>query len=622
MLQSDTISPPHEDGIATLEVAFCDLAAGLQALQDKADLRGVILVTGTDHDAGPPAVLAALCQKIADFPVPVCAVIDASLASPWLDLAMACDLRVAGRQAHFTLLPRGAACLAGGGGLTRIAALCGLDAAVTIAGAADGLCASAAWSRDLVEHRTMDCPRTEAVRQLKSAVKCNFTVIKTQVLTESLRSRISKQLGKGGNPVAGQVTDVLQAFCEGGLAAGLKAELKTTIHAANNTLVRAFHHVLAAEKAAATPRGAAAAAAIRPISSVGVIGAGTMGSGIALAFAKAGYKVVLCEQNAANLDRGLSAIEALQARSVRRGSLVADEAARQSRLIRGAVGYPPLSDCDLIIEAAFEDMAVKKQIFAALDQVARPGAILATNTSFLDVNEIAAATSRPADVLGMHFFSPANVMTLLEVIEGRDTAADVIATILNVSKRIGKQPVVVGVGYGFVGNRMLAARNAAVTPLLLEGASPAQIDAAFRGVGWPMGPCQVADLAGIDVMWRVRQGNGQTDLLINRLYEAGRYGQKTRAGWYSYDEALTPLEDPASIAMIVEVAAGLGITRRVISEEEILNRTHGPLIEEGRRILDEGIARTASDIDVIYVHGYGFPRRLGGPMYWDAQGRP
>jgi 3-hydroxyacyl-CoA dehydrogenase len=263
-------------------------------------------------------------------------------------------------------------------------------------------------------------------------------------------------------------------------------------------------------------------------------------------------------------------------------------------------------------------MAVKKRIFAEIDDVAKEGAILATNTSYLNVNEIARSTSRPSDVLGLHFFSPANVMKLLEVVRGTQTAPDVVATALKVARRLGKQPVVVGVCRGFVGNRMLQARNSQLSQILLEGAEPSDVDAAFRNFGWPMGPCEMQDLAGLDIGWRNRKALGKTDLVPDKLCELGRLGQKAGKGWYRYEEGRNPKPDPEVTLLIEELAAVNGVIRRPASEQEIIDRTHGPMIEEGRRILKERIAATASDIDVVWVNGYGFPRDLGGPMYWDV----
>ncbi|MBZ9806671.1 MULTISPECIES: 3-hydroxyacyl-CoA dehydrogenase NAD-binding domain-containing protein [unclassified Mesorhizobium] len=378
---------------------------------------------------------------------------------------------------------------------------------------------------------------------------------------------------------------------------------------------RAQRHLFFAEREAAKVPGKDLVR--RRIARVGVIGAGTMGGGIAMAFANGGFPVTLLETSEEALQRGLGMIEKNYAVSVSRGSLTED--ARRQRLaqFKGSTDYSDLADCDLIIEAVFEDMAVKKEVFGKLDAVAKPGAILATNTSYLDIDEIAASISRPQHVLGLHFFSPANVMKLLEIVRADKTAPDALATVVDLARRIGKVAVVVGVCHGFVGNRMLAARGSESEALLLEGATPSRIDKAFTDFGWPMGPFQMSDLAGLDIGWRNRKARGQAAVIADTLCEQGRFGQKTGRGFYLYEAgARMPVSDPEVEALIREKAAEKGIASREISAEEIIERTHYPLINEGAKILEEGIAAHASDIDVIWVNGYGFPIGKGGPMFW------
>ncbi|TIM08893.1 MAG: 3-hydroxyacyl-CoA dehydrogenase, partial [Mesorhizobium sp.] len=317
------------------------------------------------------------------------------------------------------------------------------------------------------------------------------------------------------------------------------------------------------------------------------------------------------------LQRGLATIDRNYSVSVTRGSL--SEGAKRERLaqFKGSTDYADLADCDLIVEAVFEDMAVKKEVFGKLDAVAKPGAILATNTSYLDINEIAASTSRPQDVLGLHFFSPANVMKLLEIVRADKTAPDALATVVDLARRIGKMAVVVGVCHGFVGNRMLAARGSESEALLLEGATPSQIDQVFTDFGWPMGPFQMGDLAGLDIGWRNRKARGLSAVIADTLCEQGRFGQKTGRGFYLYEAgARTPVPDPEVEALICDKAAEKGIVPRAISAEEIIERTLYPLVNEGAKILEEGIAARASDIDVVWVNGYGFPIGKGGPLFW------
>ncbi|KQU92280.1 3-hydroxyacyl-CoA dehydrogenase [Mesorhizobium sp. Root102] len=378
---------------------------------------------------------------------------------------------------------------------------------------------------------------------------------------------------------------------------------------------RAQRHLFFAEREAAKIPGKDIVK--RRIARVGVIGAGAMGGGIAMAFANGGYPVTLLETSHEALQRGLATIDKNYAVSVARGSLTEDARRQRFAQFKGSTDYADLTDCDLIVEAVFEDMAVKKEVFGKLGAVAKPGAILATNTSYLDINEIAASTSRPQDVLGLHFFSPANVMKLLEIVRADKTAPDALATVVDMARRIGKVAVVVGVCHGFVGNRMLAARGSESEALLLEGATPSQIDKAFTDFGWPMGPFQMGDLAGLDIGWRNRKARGLTAVIADTLCEQGRFGQKTGRGFYLYEAgARTPVPDPEVEVLIRDKAAEKGIAPRAISAEEIIERTLYPLINEGAKILEQGIAARASDIDVVWVNGYGFPIGKGGPMFW------
>jgi 3-hydroxyacyl-CoA dehydrogenase len=378
---------------------------------------------------------------------------------------------------------------------------------------------------------------------------------------------------------------------------------------------RAQRHLFFAEREAAKVPGKDIIK--RRIARIGVIGAGTMGGGIAMAFANGGYPVTLLETSQEALLRGLATIDKNYAVSVTRGSLTEDAKRQRLAQFTGSTDYADLTDCDLIVEAVFEDMAVKKEVFGKLEAVAKPGAILATNTSYLDINEIAASTSRPQDVLGLHFFSPANVMKLLEIVRAEKTAPDALASVVDMARRIGKVAVVVGVCHGFVGNRMLAARGAESEALLLEGATPRQVDQAFTDFGWPMGPFQMGDLAGLDIGWRNRKARGQTAVIADTLCEQGRFGQKTGRGFYLYEAgARTAVPDPQVEALIRDKAAEKGIASRAVGAEEIIERTLYPLVNEGARILEEGIAARSSDIDVVWVNGYGFPVGKGGPMFW------
>jgi 3-hydroxyacyl-CoA dehydrogenase len=366
-----------------------------------------------------------------------------------------------------------------------------------------------------------------------------------------------------------------------------------------------------------------------PIKKAAVVGAGTMGGGIATVYANAGIPVVLREVTQDALDRGMQTIQKNLAASVQKGRLTEAEATRRLGLIRPTLTLDGFADADIIVEAVFENLNLKKQVFAELDKVARPDAILATNTSTLDVDAIAAATSRPQQVIGHHFFSPAPVMKLLEIVRGKQTNPAVIATSLALAKTLGKVGVLVGNAWGFVGNRLFFPYLREAQLLVEEGATVEGVDAALTEFGMAMGPFAVDDLAGIDVGWRVKQEYPQLNpkgqrspLVADKLYELGRYGQKTSAGWYRY-EGRKPVVDPVVTNLIEETAQSAGITRRSIPAAELIERPIYALINEGAKVLEEGVAMRSADIDVMYVYGYGFPPHRGGPMWYaDAVGLP
>jgi 3-hydroxyacyl-CoA dehydrogenase len=351
-----------------------------------------------------------------------------------------------------------------------------------------------------------------------------------------------------------------------------------------------------------------------PIGKVGVIGAGTMGGGIAMNFLNAGMPVTMVEAQSQALERGLATIRRNYERTASKGRITAQDVEQRMSLLVGGLDFQALADCDLIVEAVFEDMAVKKDVFGRLDRIAKPTAILATNTSYLDVNEIAAVTRRPEYVIGLHFFSPANVMRLLEVVRGAKTDKAVVATAMRLAKTIGKVAVLVGVCYGFVGNRMLAARQREAGKLILEGAMPWDVDRVLADFGMPMGPFAMGDLAGLDLGWKRETSTGTT--VRELLCEQGRRGQKTGAGFYDYDAERRPTPSPVTERIVLAVSARDGIPRRAIPDQEILERCLYPMINEGAKILEEGIAARASDIDVVWLNGYGWPAGRGGPMYY------
>ncbi|WP_083469048.1 3-hydroxyacyl-CoA dehydrogenase NAD-binding domain-containing protein [Methylobacterium variabile] len=359
----------------------------------------------------------------------------------------------------------------------------------------------------------------------------------------------------------------------------------------------------------------------RPIAKVGVIGAGTMGGGISMNFLNAGIPVTIVETRREALDRGLKTIRTNYENTAKKGRLKPEDVETRMGLLSDTLELDALADCDLIIEAVFEDMGIKKEIFSKLDAIAKPGAILASNTSYLDIDAIAAMTSRPADVIGMHFFSPANVMRLLEVVRGEKTAKDVIATAMQIGRKVGKIPVLVGVCHGFVGNRMLAERQREANRLILEGVTPWDVDRVIYEFGLPMGPFTMSDLAGLDIGWS-RETN-KSESVRDLLCEQDRRGQKTGAGFYDYDARRKATPSPVTEEIIAKVAARQGVKRKDATDQEILERCLYPMVNEGAKILEEGKAIRASDIDIVWINGYGWPVYRGGPMFWaDTIGLP
>jgi 3-hydroxyacyl-CoA dehydrogenase len=376
----------------------------------------------------------------------------------------------------------------------------------------------------------------------------------------------------------------------------------------------AKEHIEAARAKAAQVDGIGADTPRQPIRRVGVLGAGTMGGGIAMNFLTAGIPVTIVEAEQANLDKGVATIRRNYENSVRRGKMTAEEVDAAMARLTPTLEFADLGQADLVIEAVYENMELKKQIFARLDKTAKPGAILASNTSYLNIDEMAAETARPEAVLGMHFFSPANIMKLLEVVRGARTGKSELATVMDLAPKIGKVAVVSGVCPGFIGNRMLSPRQQQAQALLMEGAAYNEIDDVLLEFGFPMGPFQMGDLAGLDIGWH--RDPGRIESIRDALCAAGRWGQKTGKGWYDYDEnrQRTPSDEVKRI--VADFAARQGAKARAIGKDEIRERLLYPMINESAKILDEGMAQRAGDIDTVWLNGYGWPAWTGGPMYW------
>ncbi len=560
---------------------------------------------------------------------PLIAAIHGTALGGGLETALCCHFRVSTTDAKFGLPEVNLGLLPGGGGTQRLPRVLGVEKALEMVTSGKPIGAEEALAGGLIE-RIIDGGGGDDLRA--GAVAFAREVIANNTPLQQARNRDEKLLSTRENPVIfDQVRKSIARKTRGFIAPehnircieaavnqpfdeGMKTEAKLFMELMSGPQSAAQQYFFFAERQAAKIPDIPKDTAERDINKVGVIGAGTMGGGIAMNMANAGIPVTIVETKLEALDRGLGVIRKNYENTASKGRISPQDVAARCDLITGSMDLKDLADCDLIIEAVFENMDVKKDIFGKLDSIAKPGAILASNTSALDLNEIAAATARPEDVIGLHFFSPANVMKLLEVVRGEKTAKDVIKTCMSFAKRIGKTAVLVGVCPGFVGNRMLFMRQMQAQQLIVEGALPHQIDKVIYDFGLPMGPYQMSDLAGLDLGWNKATSKGET--IRDRLCELDRRGQKTGAGYYDYDEKRQPSPSPVVEEIIREFAVRAGQESRDISDQEILERCIYPMINEGAKILAEGIAIRASDIDVVWVYGYGWPVYRGGPMHY------
>jgi 3-hydroxyacyl-CoA dehydrogenase len=545
-----------------------------------------------------------------------------------LELALACHWRVAAPTTRLGLPEIKLGILPGAGGTQRLPRLIGIDKALPMILSGDPIPAQEALKNGLVDE-IVEGDVTEG------AIAFARRVLVEKRPLKRVRDMEEKLEFYRANPRAYDEVVAKSARRTRGLAAPAAAiecvrwsfelpfdEAERRVREEFQKLregdqSKAQRHIFFAEREAAKVPDIPATTKPREIKRAAVIGAGTMGGGISMCFANAGIPVTIVETSREALDRGLATVKRNYENTVKRGGLTADEMERRLKLMSGTTDLDAIRDADIVVEAVFEEMGLKKEVFGKLDKLANPNAVLATNTSYLNVNEIAKATGRPPSVLGMHFFSPANVMRLLEIVRGAETAPDVLATAIAVGRKIGKVPAVVGVTHGFVGNRMLHARGIEAERMLLEGALPQDIDGALTEFGFPMGPFAMGDLAGLDVGWRVRKASGAKAEIADALVVAGRYGQKTAKGFYKYEGgSRSPIPDPDVEKLIVEASVRHGIKRRNLDRKEIFERLIFPLINEGARILDEGIAMRPGDIDVIWVYGYGWPVWTGGPMHY------
>lgn len=553
---------------------------------------------------------------------PIVAAVDGVAFGGGMELILACDALIVTKAARLGLPEVKLGLLPGAGGTQRLPRLIDPPKALVFMAKGDPVAGEEALeqgianelvAQDVLIDAAVTRARTLAESRTLRKLSSDSVSPDTRAAFEEAAAGLAKS--HSGEPQIEALISAVRDVFDLPFEEGMRREREHFVRLMNDDRSKSLRYAFFAERAVGE-RGAPVQA-IPEIASVGVIGGGTMGGGIAMAFASKGIPVVLIETDVEAADRAFERIAANYAHSVKRGSIT--EAACRENLSRITLStdYDSLSNVDLVIEAAFEEMEIKREIFRKLVAATKPTAILATNTSYLDVDGIAEASGVPERVLGMHFFSPANIMNLVEVVRGRRSTAENIAAVVKTAKMLGKIPVVVGNCHGFVGNRMLYRRSDQVDRMLLEGASPAQIDEALTGFGSKLGPCAMGDLAGLDISWRMRRATGRTAPIADALVEAGRLGQKTRKGYYAYDETgRKPSHDDEVTAIIEKVSEARGVVRREIGRDEIVDRLILPMVNEGARILDEGIAERASDIDLIWLHGYGFPRWRGGPMFY------
>jgi 3-hydroxyacyl-CoA dehydrogenase len=627
------------------------VVAGLERAAADAQVRAVVLTGGESVFSGgadvrefgtPKAALAPhlpnVIEALENSPKPVVAAIAGHCLGGGFELALGCHFRVARRDAMLGLPEIKLGLLPGAGGTQRLPRAIGVEAALDMILSGEPRPAAAfagtALIDELVDGELLPAALAFAetvVAEARPARRLRDVTVQDPAAEERLqRARDSLRAAGKNLPAPLQCVEAVAAAVNRPFDEGLRFERGLFFQLMDTPESRALRHVFAAERAAGKVEGLEPGTPVRDIRRVGIVGAGTMGGGIAMAFVNAGVPVTLLETGQAALDKGLATIRKNYEGSLKKGKLSQAEFDQRLGLIKPTLAYDDFADADLVIEAVFENLDVKQQVFEALDKVAKPGAILASNTSALDLNRIAAFTRRPQDVVGLHFFSPANLMRLLEVVRADKTAPDVLATAMALAKRIKKVAVVAGVCDGFIGNRMLARYGAAANDLLNLGALPQQVDRALENFGMAMGIFRVGDLAGLDIGWagRKRRAAEQPDkdfsIVADRICEAGRFGQKTGAGWYRYEAGKREaIPDPAVEQIIEAWRRERGHTPRPVTDEEIVERCIYALVNEGARILADGIAQRASDIDVVYLNGYGFPRHRGGPMkHADEVGLP
>jgi len=617
------------DGVAKLALDP-ELKIGILACEGRTFMAGADIT-----EFGKPPLSPSLHEAInavESSVKPIVAAIHGTAFGGGLEVALGCQYRVAIAGAKVGLPEVKLGLLPGAGGTQRLPRLVGIEAALGIIVSGDPVPAAQAAKAGVIDkivegdllEGALDYARGLAdqkaplrkVRELKvdtSKIPAGFF--------DEARKRVAKEKKNLFAPQ--RIVDALEAAATLPFDKGMARERELFLQCAQNSQSKALQHVFFAERKAANVPNLDKNVAKRDIKSVAIIGAGTMGGGIAMNFLNVGIPVTLLEMKQDALDRGVGVIRKNYENTAAKGKLTLEQVQQRMGLLKPTLSYDDLRDADLVIEAVFETMAIKKEVFGKLDKAVKKGAILASNTSYLSIDEIAASTSRPGDVVGMHFFSPANVMRLLEIVRGEKTAQDVLVTIVDLAKRINKVGVVCGNRDGFIGNRMLGGYAYQASLMVLEGAMPEQVDAALRNFGMPMGVLQMGDLAGLDVGYKSRKDrdpasfDGRVTRSADLLVEMGRMGQKTQAGYYDYAAGdRTPRPSPVVADIIERVSKEYGIARRQFTDEEIVERCFLALMNVGCDVLSEGVAYRGSDIDIVYLYGYGFPAYRGGPMFW------
>jgi 3-hydroxyacyl-CoA dehydrogenase len=569
------------------------------------------------QEPGLPTVI----DMIESADKPVVAAIHGTALGGGCEVALGCHYRVAVPSAKIGTPEVKLGLLPGAGGTQRIPRIAGVALALEMTAKGDPISAKQAQQAGLIDQIVgEDSLEADAIAFARSVAEARplpraseKTAQPDPEAVAAFRKANAKRF-RGFEAPEANIKCVEAASNGSSFADGIANERAEFMKLMMGNQSAAQRHIFFAERQAAKIDGIAADIALREIKRVGVIGAGTMGGGIAMNFLSAGVPVTIVEMQQDALDRGTGVVRKNYEASAAKGRIKPEQVEQAMGALNGTLDFDQLAECDLIIEAVYENMDVKKEIFTKLDAICKPGAILASNTSYLNIDEIAACTKRPEDVVGMHFFSPANVMKLLEVVRGEKTAGDVLATVMALAKKIKKVAVVAGVCHGFIGNRMLMPRQVEANKLLMEGATPEQIDRVHVEFGMPMGPFQMSDLAGVDIGWH--RDPTRIENIRDALAAEGRWGQKKQAGFYDYDEKRNPTPSARVAEIIEDFRSKSNMKKREISDEEIVERTLYTMVNEGALILEEGKAQRASDIDVVWIYGYGWPVYRGGPMFW------